>query len=218
MHFLKCNECGYYNEIKTEFQVFCPNCNKKLVNNYPNWKKQNFDKSFEDYQSLVCTTQKHEIPPTKIKSKKKQRLKYLVGFGIGFAIFFIVFSILGVWGKETIISLIKKPSYDQVMVVTANEINKTCPFMVDSHTRLDNVIVLPDNILQYNYTLINLAKDSINIQELKDHIEPIAINLIKTSPEMEDIRKHKSTINYFYKDMNGIYLFTISITPKQYES
>jgi hypothetical protein len=89
--------------------------------------------------------------------------------------------------------------------------------MVDNATRLDNVIVMPDNILQYNYTLVKWVKDSININELKSHIEPTIINLIKTNPDMKTLCDSKTTFRYYYKDRKGVYLFRIVVTPEQYE-
>jgi len=57
MHFLKCNNCGHLNEVKGEYLVFCQKCNKKLENNYSDWKTRNPDKSIEEYKRLVCITE-----------------------------------------------------------------------------------------------------------------------------------------------------------------
>jgi hypothetical protein len=39
-------------------------------------------------------------------------------------------------------------------MAAANELNKSCLMMVDQDTRLDNAVALPENVFQYNYTLI----------------------------------------------------------------
>lgn len=108
------------------------------------------------------------------------------------------------------------PSFDKVMMNAASEINKTCPIMVDRETRLDNVIALPENTLQYNYTLINLTKDQVNIDELKEYIKPAIINNIKTNPDMKAYRENKTTMAYYYKDKNGISLFKLTVTAEDY--
>ena len=99
----------------------------------------------------------------------------------------------------------------------ASEINKSCPIMVDNATRMDNVVAMPDNVFQYNYTLIGMVKDSINIEELKVFLEPTITNFVKTNPDMQTMRDNDVTVNYYYKDMQGVYLFTISVKPGQYK-
>ena len=56
MYYIKCSQCGHLNEVKSEYQVFCSGCNKKLDNNFADWKKRNPGKSFDDYQQLVCVS------------------------------------------------------------------------------------------------------------------------------------------------------------------
>lgn len=89
--------------------------------------------------------------------------------------------------------------------------------MVDSQTKLDNTISLADNILQYNYTLVNLLKDSINVNELENSIKPNILNTIKTSPDLETFRNNDVTIAYNYKDKNGVHLFKITFKADQYK-
>jgi hypothetical protein len=99
----------------------------------------------------------------------------------------------------------------------ASELNKTCPVMVDAETRLDNTVALPDNVFQYNYTLVNMEKSSVDTMAIKNFLVPTVKNFVKTNPQMKYQRDHKTTLNYYYKDRVGLYLFLISITPDQYE-
>lgn len=110
----------------------------------------------------------------------------------------------------------KAPTFDKVMMQAASELNKTCPVMIDRETRLDNAIALPENKFQYNYTLVNLVKDSINIDEIQTAITPGIVNTVKTNPEMKDFRENKVTVQYSYKDKNGVFLFQIDVTPDKY--
>lgn len=64
-------------------------------------------------------------------------------------------------------------SLDKVMVSAASEINKTCPMFVDEITRLDNVQVLPNNIFQYNYTLVGVDVEQVDTIQMKLGIEPL---------------------------------------------
>jgi hypothetical protein len=111
----------------------------------------------------------------------------------------------------------KTYNYDKAMLELASEINKSCPLMVDSITQLDNAMALPDNILQYNYTLVNMEKEKVDIVNSKNKIEPRIINNVRTIPDLQKLRDQKTTFNYLYKDKNGQYLFTISVTPDKYE-
>ena len=89
--------------------------------------------------------------------------------------------------------------------------------MIDANTRLDNTIVLPKKTFQYNYTLINLEKETTDIEEMKKYLEPNITNNIKSNPEMEYYRKRDVTLKYYYYDKHGVFLFNISVTPDKYK-
>ena len=57
------------------------------------------------------------------------------------------------------------------MMAAASELNKSCPMMVDQDTRLDNAIALPENVFQYNYTLVNLTKDELDLEKFTAYME-----------------------------------------------
>lgn len=213
MHYLNCNNCGHFNEVKTEYLVFCAKCNKKLDNNYSEWTKHNSDKSFEDYKRLICTTEKADLSKKLPNTIKIKGLKYWIGFAVAFAVFYVI----GQIGGEILVGLFGKSAFNKSLMESASEINKTCPIMIDNATRLDNAIALPNDVFQYNYTLVNMTKDLINIDEFKSYLEPTITNFVKTNPDMQIMRDNKVTVNYYYKDKGGVYLFTISVKPEQYE-
>jgi uncharacterized membrane protein YukC len=111
----------------------------------------------------------------------------------------------------------KAPTFDKAMMDAASQINQSCPIMVDQETRLDNAVAMPGKVFQYNYTLVNLAKDSINISGLESYIKPMILNNVKTNPDMKGFRDNKVTMIYNYKDKDGIYITRINITPDMYE-
>lgn len=214
MHFLKCNSCGKLIEVKSEYLIFCPFCDKKLSPNYSNWKEINYDKTFEDFKLLVCVSE-DDIPKTKNKREfsTKKGLKYWIGFTVCFAIFYLLVQL----GSSKLVEVFRKPQFDKLMMEYASEINSNCPMMIDNITRLDNAMALPNNTFQYNYTITTVQKESVNCEELKNSTEPLIVNFVKTNPQMKVVRDKKVIINYYYKDMNGVYLFTISVKPDQYE-
>ncbi|WP_320019299.1 hypothetical protein [Labilibaculum manganireducens] len=213
MHYLKCNNCGHLNELKSEYMTFCTKCSKKLENNYSDWKNRNSDRSFDEYKQVVCTTEAIESLKEIPKSKQRKGLKYWIAFAVAFAIFYAV----GQIGGESLAGLFRKTTFDKALMEMAGELNKSCPIMVDNATRLDNAVALPDNVFQYNYTLISMSKDSVNIEELKSYLEPTIINSVKTNPDMQGMRDNKVQMKYYYKDKWGVYLFTIAVKPEQYE-
>lgn len=112
--------------------------------------------------------------------------------------------------------LFKEPTFDKILMETASELNKTCPIMVDSETRLDNAIALPENKFQYNYTLVNLSADQIDTIEAHKLLDEGIINNVKTNPDLKTFREKKVTMGYYYKDKDGKYLMKLNVTPDLY--
>ena len=111
----------------------------------------------------------------------------------------------------------KESSFNEVMIEAANGLNESCPIMVDSETRLDNAVVLPGNIFQYNYTLVNSEKYEVNIPEMENYLEPLLVNNVKTNPDLKIYRDNNVTMTYYYKDRFGESLMKISVTPDKYK-
>jgi hypothetical protein len=137
--------------------------------------------------------------------KKKLNIQTIVGLIAGGITFILVQQFF-----------FKPPSYDQVMMNAASEINKSCPIMVDQETRLDNAVALPENIFQYNYTLVNMEKATTDISQLENYLKPTLVNNVKTNPDMKINRENQTTMGYYYKDKNGEFLFKILVTPDLY--
>lgn len=145
--------------------------------------------------------------PTREKTNKGKKI-------LSFVVFIIVFG-LSYFAVQQL--FFKVPSYDKAMMEIASEINKSCPIMVDAETRLDNTVALPKNVFQYNYTLINIEKASVDTVDIRNSLEPTIINYVKTNPQMKTQRDLKTIINYYYKDKEGVFLLIISVTPDKYE-
>lgn len=90
--------------------------------------------------------------------------------------------------------------------------------MVDQETRLDNAVALPENVFQYNYTLVNMEKASTDASQLENYLKPILINNVKSNPDMKINRDNKTTMGYYYKDKNGEFLFKVLVTPDLYDN
>lgn len=123
--------------------------------------------------------------------------------------------VLLIWGTWQI--FFQNTSMDRVLEETAFELNRLCPTLIDSDTRLESVAALPPRTLQFHYTLINVEKDNVDSTAFKKYIEPILIEDTKTNPKMKFQRKRSITVNYVYKDKDGKYICAISMSPDKYK-
>uniref|UniRef100_UPI0032168E70 hypothetical protein n=1 Tax=uncultured Draconibacterium sp. TaxID=1573823 RepID=UPI0032168E70 len=100
MYYHRCESCGYYNPVVTEYMVYCGKCKTHLTNNYIDWIGNNPQKDFDAYKHLVCIPESavpvqsssesklkdHEAEPEKKSGvKKRQGLSktQLIGIIIG---------------------------------------------------------------------------------------------------------------------------------------
>ncbi len=128
--------------------------------------------------------------------------------------------ILAIFGLVYIIYFlfVRKASFDDNLKKIALELNKTCPKMIDKETRLDNALAIKGNIFQYNYTLLNILKDSMDIELYKASVEPSIINNVITNPDLETFRKNKITLIYNFKDELNNHITRIIVGPKKYKN
>ncbi len=167
-----------------------------------------------------CSSCGHELPkpvepmveaqPDDAAAKKSAKKTQLAGIIAG-AIAFAATSFLVQH------FLFKAPSFDKQLVAAASEISKTCPIMADQYTRLDNAVALPDNTLQYNYTLVGTSKSEVDLNTVKKYVEPTILNNVRTNPDMKSLREHKVTFVYAYKDKEGVFVYKFSVTPAMYQ-
>ena len=109
---------------------------------------------------------------------------------------------------------------DKLIDKMVSETNKQCPMRIDSDMRLDNLKHPEKGILEYSYTLINLAEeDLVMTTEQAASVSKAGITeLLKntTVPELKTILKLKATFRYTFHDKNGKLLFSFDITPEEY--
>jgi hypothetical protein len=103
------------------------------------------------------------------------------------------------------------------LIQIANEINKHAPIIVDSTTRFDNMVALPGNKLQYNYTILNVEKKDIDTNYVIQNGKEIMINNARTNPKFVLFRDNKVALQAVYSDKNGVYVCTISIAYDDYK-
>lgn len=215
MRYLKCTNCGFANEVKTPYMVFCGKCNKKMENNFPDWQVRYPNKSFADFMSTECIDELDNAAIGKAKKPKSRTLPIIL---IILALIIMAVGAVAYYKQDKIGTFANEYVWQLAMVKAANKLNKTCPLMVDSITRLDNAVAVPypSNIFQYNYTLLKVPQENVSYEEIKAGLEPVIVNYVRTSPDMKHMRDHNVTVKYAYKDVEGVHLFTIEVKPEQY--
>ncbi len=111
---------------------------------------------------------------------------------------------------------IKQLPFNEFMLETAKNINEDCPKMIDEHTRLDDVLAIPPNELIYNYTLVNIDMDDVNINNVTPSLEAMLLKTVKENNEFKIFRENRTTITYRYFDKEGLFMVKIDITPEKY--
>ncbi len=134
-------------------------------------------------------------------------------------VFTVIGLLIGYVGSQFLIDTIfKKPNIEEILVQAAQEMNKSCPIILDQDTRLDTTLGGPGKNFSYFYTLVNYSKEEINQDTLISYLKPNIINNVKTHPQMAIFRENDITMNYNYKDKDGVFLFIISVTPEEYKN
>jgi len=186
-------------------KVTCTNCSAENPQNFKYCSSCGH--ALPTSNTSTSTSQPIEVETKKSEEKKKKR-KQLVATAI-----MVMFVIVG----ANMPQLLNKFTFNKQLKNIANEINKTCPIVVDQYTRLDNVSVLPNKVLQYNYTLINISKDEVNMDTVDKYIKPTILNSVKTDPSMKYQREHEITLSYHYRDKNGNFVMKYDVTPSMYK-
>jgi|GEM_PF-776571 len=149
-----------------------------------------------------------EVPVEEEKKSPKKKMTLVSLLGIIFGIILVA----------VVTQYVAKPTLDidQSLAIVASEINKNCPMYIDQDLRMDNTMAMPNKTLQYNYTIVNYAKEELNLEMLETTLFTGILENIQTNPDMKEMRDAKVTFNYYYKDKNGVYVTKYVVTPDMY--
>lgn len=136
------------------------------------------------------------------KSNLSSILMFVIVFLITFAVAFYFFS---------------TPNLGERLQETANEVNQSTPVEIDRETRLDSATVKADSIFEYNYTMINRLKSEVNIPNFKKFSRANITKSVMESPDLENFRENKVTVDYRYYDKKGEFITNIMVTPEIYQ-
>ena len=95
--------------------------------------------------------------------------------------------------------------------------NKNCPLTIQQGIRLDSVILPEERVVQYNLTLMNVVKETAEVNVIQKEIEKSLVSTAKANPGLQVFRDNDYTLNYSYSDKNKVFLFNVKIFPDQYK-
>lgn len=98
----------------------------------------------------------------------------------------------------------------------ASDVNKKCPQMIDSETRLDGIEVQEPNTLVYKYTLVNIKVQGADTHLFYMSMWPGLLSFIKVSNEMKKLRENGTNIQYRYQDKDNQLFYLFKIGPNEY--
>lgn len=109
------------------------------------------------------------------------------------------------------------PAGEKSVVQMVTELNKKCPQMIDSETRLDKIDVKEPNTLVYKYTLINLPVENVDTALFYKAMWPGLLSFVKVAKEMKGLRDNQGTVEYLYNDRAGKLIYQFKIGPQEYK-
>lgn len=78
MHYIKCTECGSYNEFSNKSDAFCYVCTARFDNSFSNWKIKNPKGTLETYLETQCVPEKTlvaETEKTRLLLERKEHIR-----------------------------------------------------------------------------------------------------------------------------------------------
>ena len=144
------------------------------------------------------------------KNKRKQNILLLlvIGTALALAVYFQFFL---------------SESADEVKTEVTELVakyNNNCPLTIQQGIRLDSVS-LPkqsdERAVQYNLTLMNVEKETAEINVIRTEIEKSLLSTAKANPGLQVFRDNDYTLIYSYHDKKKVFLFDVKILPDQYK-
>jgi len=105
------------------------------------------------------------------------------------------------------------------MLKTIDNINQSCPMVINDETRLDSIALKSDSteIVYYN-TLLSIINDTMDIVNFEEILKPLIIENIKSNLNLRIFRVNNMVITNNFMDKNGEFICEISVTPEIYKS
>ncbi|WP_152378362.1 hypothetical protein [Flavobacterium haoranii] len=107
-------------------------------------------------------------------------------------------------------------SNENTIAERAEIMNKDCPFIFDSNTRLDSVTSPEKNVLRQNYTLLNDSKSDIDTQAFEDLFKPEFKKNLQNQNQAEYFKKYNAKLVYRFYDKDKNHVTDIVLNSNEY--
>ena len=106
----------------------------------------------------------------------------------------------------------KEPPKEEALLKIVESFTKNLPIQVDAETRFDTC-ELEGKKLTFHYTI----SDSIfSVADFEEMAAPSLKSSIKDNPNIEVYREHGITLRYRYSNINGDFLYDMTLEPSDY--
>jgi hypothetical protein len=141
--------------------------------------------------------------------EKQRKKKLLIRKIIQIAVVVVLISVAQYY-------FVKDKSVGKELTALVIKYNAACPIMISDDIRMESVNSLPHNTVQYDFSLIHVEKETVDVSVLKTDIEKQIMATSETNPSLQAFRDNNSTVIYNYKDRDQKDLFKIELTPEMY--
>jgi flagellar basal body-associated protein FliL len=111
----------------------------------------------------------------------------------------------------------EKTSENTQITELVDKYNKNCPLKIQEGIRLDSVTLPSEKVVQYNLTLVNVEKETAELELIGKEIGKSIITIAKANPGLEVFRENDYTLIYKYSDKNKKFMFDVKAEPDQYK-
>lgn len=141
------------------------------------------------------------------KTQFGKRFGTLVGIALGL--------IVGLWAVPALLAP-AEPSVMEMLNEVSAQLNADVPLRIDDATRLTGIEAEAPRTLRYRYE-VALDRDSLDADTFRSLLFEQVRRTVRSSAEMEPLKKRDVVFNYHYEDRNGRHITDFDITPDDYE-
>lgn len=213
---------GKINKLGTKIQEEFQQAQTNQANNAAHPFIHNLVEKANEAQSTLTNSESEKA--------KKTVIRALIGGVVGFI---LMGAVVGYFLIKPSVSYIDEYSSNTVSLEAIGNnvekelrnsfisLNKTFPLIIDNGVRLDSLIILPENVVEYDFTLVEINESVMNTDDFKQDMQDaisveIEKNLMLKNIQNGIIEVYKNNnfsplkTKYLYRDKNGNIAFAFT--------
>ncbi|MDR2337910.1 MAG: hypothetical protein LBE20_04590 [Deltaproteobacteria bacterium] len=105
---------------------------------------------------------------------------------------------------------------EQVIQQDLNALNSICPREVEKGVILNGARLLPQQTVEYSYTLKNFDSKAYNVTKFQNKIIPALKDSLKANSKMQALRDNQVRLSFVFTDKNGSVIHKFKLLPNEY--